>query len=212
MRESLRKSTQKLVDAERRDEQARIAAELHDRIVQRVFALGLALASSSARRNPDLQPFIDETDDIIRDPREVIFNLNQATSTPARPALLRSAIINVLEHTVAALDFTLTLHLDGPIDELAAVLAVVRESLSNVARNAHATAATLGVVMSASELQSTVSDTGIGLTDNGPSGNGRRTSKLAHTSSRVERTSAMVNRVPGVVVEWVLPIRHPVEN
>lgn len=106
MRLSLRASTDRLVDSELRDEQARIAADLHDRVIQRVFGLGLGLTSAAARRNPDLEGFIDETDAIIRDLREVVFNLHQTISAPVRSTRMRSAIIDVVEGSVAALGFT----------------------------------------------------------------------------------------------------------
>lgn len=110
MRVSLRASTDRLVDGELRDEQARIAADLHDRVIQRVFGLGLSLTSAASRGKPELQPFIDETDLIIRDLREVVFNLNRAFSPGRR---LGSAIIDVLEGAVSALGFTPTLNFDG---------------------------------------------------------------------------------------------------
>ena len=52
MRDTLRTSMTRLVDAERHDEQARIAADIHDRSIQRVFALGLGLTSAAQRRSP----------------------------------------------------------------------------------------------------------------------------------------------------------------
>ncbi len=160
MRDSLHAYAGHAADTERVEEQARIAADLHDRIIQRVFGLGLALTSAAAQRNPDLQPFIDETDDIIRDLREVIFNLNAAASGPAQPARLRAAIIDILESSVAALGFTPTLHFDGPIDDInldpalqAEVLAVTRESLSSLARHPHVTSATLYVTATSDKLR-----------------------------------------------------------
>ena len=117
MRENLRASTVQLLDSERRSEQARIAADVHDRIIQRVFGLGLGLTSAAARRNPDLQPFIDETDEIIRDLREVIFNLSDFASSDRR-VRLRSEVFAILERSAAALGFTPTLQFDGPVDDI----------------------------------------------------------------------------------------------
>ncbi|WP_158021317.1 CHASE3 domain-containing protein [Mycolicibacterium chubuense] len=214
MRESLRASTDRLVDSELRDEQARIAADLHDRVIQRVFGLGLGLTSASARRNPDLEPFIDETDAIIRDLREVIFNLHHAIAPPGRSTRMRAAIIDVVESSVAALGFTPTLQFEGPVDEApirpdlhAAVLAVVRESLSNVARHAQGTAAWVNVVVTASELRVIVRDNGIGVTDADVLGHGRRNIASRAEQFGGEATIGDVNPGAGAVVEWVVPLQ-----
>ncbi len=225
MRTSLRASTERLIEGELREEQARIAADLHDRVIQRVFGLGLALTSASARRNPDLEPFIDETDTIIRDLREVIFNLNQSTSPLGPSKQLRAAIIEVLESSVSALGFTPALRFDGALDDAyippdlhAAVVAVVREALSNVARHSGATAATLSVAVTPEELRLTLCDNGIGVSADDVLGDGRR-----NFSARAKQFggAATVDNAcpgPGTVVEWAVPLARdnraaePLEN
>lgn len=62
--------------------------------------------------------------------------------------------------------------------QVAAVLAVVRESLSDVARHSQATDATLTIMVSAVDLRVTVQDNGIGVSENDPLGNGRRNINL----------------------------------
>lgn len=217
MRENLREATGRLLDSERRNEQARLAADLHDRVIQRVFGLGLALTSAHARRSRDLEPFIDETDEIIRDLREVIFNLDASTYQPAQSMRLRTAIIDVLESSVPALGFTPTLHLDGPIDQVAdhpdirtAVLAVVRESLSNIARHAQATAADLRVTATEDQLRIQVRDNGIGVTPADPTGKGRRNiaSRARELKGRADIRTA--DDGTGTVVEWVVPLSRTV--
>ncbi|UXA19007.1 CHASE3 domain-containing protein [Mycobacterium sp. SMC-4] len=216
MRLSLRASTDRLIDSELREEQARIAADLHDRIIQRVFGLGLSLTSANRRRNTDLQPFIDETDAIIRDLREVIFNLHQAISPPGRSTRIRSAIIDVVEGSVAGWDYSPTLQFEGPIDETpiqpelhAAILAVVRESLSNVARHSRATIASVTVKVDGGQLHITVRDNGIGVSDDDVMGHGRH-----NIVARAEQFggTAHIGQDPagtGTVVEWVVPLpRH----
>lgn len=218
MRENLRASTYRIVEGERRDEQARIAADLHDRIIQRVFGLGLGLTSASARRNPDLEPFIDETDEIIRDLREVIFNIHVSATPLDRPMRMRGAIIDIVESSVAGLGFTPTLHFQGPVDETplapemyAAVLAVVREALSNTARHSQATAASVCVAVSADELRITLDDNGIGISENDRLGSGRRNiqNRARQFGGRAEIRNA--NPGSGTVVDWVVPlsIREP---
>lgn len=80
MRERLRANAIWLADAHRRVEQARIAADLQGRIIQGVSDLALGLTSASARHRVDLEPFVRDSDKIIRDLGEVIFNLNESVT------------------------------------------------------------------------------------------------------------------------------------
>lgn len=213
MRNNLRTSATLLADAERRDEQARMAADLHDRIIQRVFGLGLGLTSAAKRRAPDLTPFITETDEIIHDLRRVIFDLNEGTSTLARAGVrLRIAIIDMVENNVTALGLAPTLDFDGPIDDCAnrpgmqaAVLAVLRESLANVARHARASAVTVRVVATGDEFSLSVQDNGIGISPTAAEGYGRR-----NIRTRAEQlggwAATMAGPDGGTIVQWKVPI------
>lgn len=213
MRDSLRSATSRLVGAELRDEQARIAADLHDRVIQRVFGLGLGLTSAAAHGKRDLTPFIDETDGIIRDLRESIFNLDHATASPLRVTRLRSAIIDMLDGNVSPLPFTPTLQLDGPIEAVAiaprlqaSVLSVIREALSNIARHSQATAATVKVVIGEDELQVVVEDNGIGISPDDALGNGRRNigARATQFGGRAEIRNGEDGT--GTIVDWRVPL------
>ena len=212
MRLSLRASTDRLVDSELRDEQSRIAADLHDRVVQRVFGLGLGLTSAATRVDADLTGFIDETDAIVRDLREVVFNLNQAISAPVWSSRLRSAIVDVVDSSAAALGFTPTVHFDGAVDARvrpqahAAALAVVRESLSNVARHAQAGAASVEVVVTDTVMRIVVRDNGIGVSERDPLGNGRR--NIVTRAAKLGGSAQIRSDGPGrgTVVDWSVPV------
>lgn len=215
MRDSLRAATGRLVDVELREEQARIAADLHDRVIQRVFGLGLGLTSAAARGNRELAPFIDETDGIIRDLRESIFNLHHSASSSTRAVRLRSAIIDMLDSRVSPLEFTPTLRFDGPIDEAtipqamqASILAVIRESLSNVARHAQASAATVSITVGKRYIRITIEDNGVGISEADIFGNGRRNidarAKQFGGSAEIRNASPG----PGTVVDWLVPLKQ----
>ncbi|KAB1976920.1 PAS domain-containing sensor histidine kinase [Streptomyces triticiradicis] len=157
-------------DREVMDERDRIARDLHDMAIQRVFGAGLALQSITARiTQPDtasrIHNVIGELDATIRELRGTIFNLSQPTQ---KAASLRA---QVLDETTAAQDrlgFAPTVEFDGPVDaalpdETAAhLLAVLREALSNVARHAHASAARVAV-RAGDELLLDVTDNGRGI-------------------------------------------------
>jgi HAMP domain-containing protein len=84
MRVSILGYGEQLADARQQltrvDEQVRVGAELHNRTVRRLFALGLTLTSIASRfpdLAPHLRPLIDETDDMLRELRRVIVDLPQ---------------------------------------------------------------------------------------------------------------------------------------
>jgi CHASE3 domain sensor protein len=84
MRSSLVRNSAELLAARHvlavNDERARMAADLQERTIQRVFALGLMLSSAAAREPGSVQtylPFIEETDAIIRELRRLIFDISQ---------------------------------------------------------------------------------------------------------------------------------------
>lgn len=189
----------------------RIARDLHDMVIQRVFGAGLALQSITARiTQPDtaarMHSIIGELDATIRELRGTIFNLGQPTQ---KAASLRA---QVLDETLAAQDrlgFAPSVEFAGPVDaalpdETAAhLLAVLREALSNVARHAHATAARVAV-HAGDELFLDVTDNGRGL------GRPTRSSGLTNLRRRAEKlggTFEVSDRSEGGTrLRWRIPL------
>ncbi|MBN0044731.1 PAS domain S-box protein [Streptomyces actuosus] len=148
----------------------RIARDLHDMVIQRVFGAGLALQSIGARLDradtgDRINKVIQELDATIRELRGTIFNLNQPAQ---RAASLRAQVLGETTAAQDRLGFTPTVGFDGPVDaalpdETAAhLLAVLREALSNAARHAHASAAWV-TVRAGDELLLEVHDNGRGI-------------------------------------------------
>jgi signal transduction histidine kinase len=154
----------------------RIARDLHDLVIQRLFATGMSLqgatslipAGEAAGR---VQQAVDELDDTIRDIRAAIFRL-QDRGGPEPPGV-QSRIAAIAEEMTRALGFAPWLRMDGrldtrvPVEVAEEMLAVLREALSNVAR--HAAARRVDVsVETASHLTLTVRDDGLGMAQPGP--------------------------------------------
>ncbi|MST34099.1 PAS domain S-box protein, partial [Acidimicrobiaceae bacterium USS-CC1] len=127
------------------EERERIARDLHDHVIQRLFAIGLGLA---AVRGGQLEPqvtdrlaeAVDALDLAIADLRTSIFDLRRSP----RPGGLRGEILAVADESTGPLGFQPQVRFGGPVDtsggdDLAAhVVGVVREGLANVARHARA--------------------------------------------------------------------------
>lgn len=152
------------------EDRARIARDLHDHVIQRLFAAGLSL-QSTAGRSPEVGPAIleqvDAIDQAITEIRTVVFALSGGG--PRRGQSLRHRLLDVVAELDHDLGTSPRLSFLGPVDllvraELAEdVVAVVRESLTNVARHARASRCDVEVAVEAQELRIRVDDDGVGF-------------------------------------------------
>lgn len=209
---------QRLVLLEDRD---RIARDLHDHVIQQVFATGLSLQSTAQRVPDDVRPLIiravDDLDLTIRQIRETIFELHHD-----EPHGIVERVTSAVRSAATALGFEPTLRIDGPshlvTDEalLADVQAVVREGLSNVARHAEATAADTSITIEPTRVSVEISDDGVGLAR----GEAERRSGLANLAARAVSRGGRCTVTPrdesaprpGTTLRWTaaLPLVSPV--
>jgi PAS domain S-box-containing protein len=150
------------------DERERIARDLHDTVLQRLFGLGLELQAMAIRAPGDLanriEAGVDEIDRIIREIRTAVFTLGSASRTGSLGQELNALTLQAKR----VLGFAPRLRLDGPVESSITpeirveLLASMREALTNIARHAHATEAE--VELSASDvLTMRVLDNGRGI-------------------------------------------------
>jgi signal transduction histidine kinase len=167
------------------EDRTRIAEDLHDVVIQRLFAVGLGLQAVSARIGADaarhrLSTFIDDIDDTIRAIRQTIFSLQQSREDGTG---LRSEALRVVSEAASTLGFEPELTFEGPLDSsvpektVPEVLAVLREALSNVARHAQAsaTSVTLTADPAGWRLALVVEDDGVGPSADDVPGSGTAT-------------------------------------
>ncbi len=151
------------------EDRERIARDLHDVVIQRLFATGMQLqgAVHQAVRPEVVQRInvaVDDLDATIRDIRRSIFELR----APVGPSL-RGELREAVEAAAGSLGFRPTLDTSGPVDSavpedvIPELLAVLREALSNVARHARATSARVSVRVSDGEVVLSVEDDGVGF-------------------------------------------------
>lgn len=155
------------------EDRERIARDLHDLVIQRLFATGMSLQGFLRKQElpqeaqDKLNNAIDELDKTVKQIRQTIFALQDNAVHDS----MRGRIIAEFEAFRSLCTFTPELQFEGAIDakvpeRLAAhVVAVVRELLSNVAKHAKASQAVILVRVEGDELSITVTDNGVGFTE-----------------------------------------------
>ncbi|MEP6626238.1 MAG: histidine kinase [Acidimicrobiia bacterium] len=198
-----------LAQSEDRD---RIARDLHDTVIQRLFAVGLSL-QGSVRLSADqmvvarLESAIDEVDVTVREIRTAIFELHPPRH-PGRSA--RQAAIAICVEAAPTLGFEPAIHFDGPVDAAVGdgiaqhLLAVQREALSNVAKHASARTVDLTLETHGNTVSLTIEDDGVGLGEHDHRGDG-----LANMEARALELGgafSIANRPGGgTVCRWSVP-------
>jgi two-component system, NarL family, sensor histidine kinase DevS len=201
-----RRDAERVVVLEDRD---RIAKDLHDTVIQRLFASAMTLMSTiKITQKPDVarrvQRAVDDLDETIRQIRSTIFALQVEPGDET----LRSRIHAVVDAATESLNFSPTVRLDGLLDTAVSpergeqVLAVLQEALSNVVRHAGARRVSVSVDVR-DEIIVRVEDDGSGI----PEG-GRRSGlrNLAHRAEALGGTFDARARDGGTVLVWRVPV------
>lgn len=190
------------------EDRERIARDMHDNVIQRLFATGMSLQSAAPMSDPHvrakLDTAVDELDAAIKDIRHAIFALHRVPG--ARP--LSAEIATVCGDAAVTLGFAPELRLSGRMADIpeavsADLLAVVREALSNVARHASASSAHVAVEVG-DEVRVVVTDDGRGLPPDAVR------SGLANLARRAERRGGSFTLEPGAdsgtTLTWSVPL------
>jgi len=163
------------------EDRERIARDLHDTVIQRLFATGMSL-QGLARLTTDtqvadrIQQAVDDLDDTIRDIRGAIFSL-QAHERGEQS--LRVMVLALASEAIPPLGFEPRIHFDGPVDSAIEsaladhLLATLRELLSNVTKHAGATAVDIYLRVGV-DVSLAVIDNGVGITRERKGGHGLR--------------------------------------
>ena len=195
------------------EDRDRIARDMHDHVIQRLFATGLSLQSTSRlAEHPTVRARLDEAvdnlDAAIKDIRQTIFELHRAKPTRE----LREEIADLVRGSTQTLGFVPDLTIEGRLDSLTAALeadlvAVVREGLANVVRHAKASSVSVRITINGT-IQIEVADDGIGVPPTAVQ------SGLANLRERAESHGGSLSlraRTPrGTALVWeALPDRDP---
>ncbi len=196
-------------------EREQIARDLHDTVIQRLFATGMSLQAATRLRSRDelvnrAMHVVDEIDEAIRELREAIFGLHSLDAGESFAA----EIEKIADTYVDSLGFTPVVRL-GNLPPLADdlrqdLIAVAREALSNVARHAQATTATLTVSADQERLQLRVTDNGTAAPSPLPSTPGLSGHGLANIAARAEAHEGTMRFEAGPSggseLTWIVPL------
>jgi two-component system, NarL family, sensor histidine kinase DevS len=204
-------------DAERLslfEDRDRIARDLHDLVIQRLYATGMSLEGTMPMiTRPEVKirisNAVDAMDDTIKDIRATIFALQARDHADAQPDI-RGTIVALVEEMIPVLGFAPSLRLGAGLRTQVAgevadqALAVLREALSNAARHAQASQVDVTVDVSPDGLLSVqVTDNGVGIPEGG------RRSGLRNLASRAEKLGGellLAPADPGTRLDWRIPI------
>jgi signal transduction histidine kinase len=190
----------------------RLARDLHDHVIQRLFGMGLALQSLAVRAAPDisavLQKQVAEADAIIAEVRATIYALGMGGSSRG----VRDDILALVGELRCSVGFELDISFDGPVDTAISegvaehLRATIREAVTNIERHAQATEATISLTASDGYWQLQVADNGRGLGGEGREGG----LGLTNLRRRAEKLNGQFDiagaPTGGTVLTWRVPI------
>ncbi|MPY51541.1 sensor histidine kinase, partial [Streptomyces acidicola] len=191
-----RKDAEEIAVLQDRD---RIARDLHDLAIQRLFAAGMTLQSAGrfiehSEASERVARAVDDLDETIKIIRSTIFGL-RAREGAAGPGL-RARVVRVVGEAAPVLGFAPSLRMEGLLDTQVPketadhVVAVLSEALTNVARHAHADRTEVVLETDGRELRLAVSDNGVGIPPDGRrSGLHNMAERAAQLGGRLELTS-----------------------
>jgi signal transduction histidine kinase len=191
------------------DDRDRIARDMHDHVIQRLFATGLSLQSAARLAThplvqPRIEDAVDDLDGAIKEIRQAIYQLHRSV----RPDETSERLTALAASFTEALGFRADLQIDGSLDRLGPllasdVLAVVREGLANVAKHAGATQVGATVHVEDESLCVEVADDGSGVDPTSARGG------LVNLSERAAAHRGTFEILPetphGTLLRWRVP-------
>ena len=192
------------------DDRQRLAGDLHDRVIQRLFGAGLSLQGIAGAAKTDglsdrLNAVITEIDDTIREIRSTIFELSLIDPEQG----IRAQIIALLRELSQVVGFEVRSAFDGPVDtgisdDVAGhLLATVREAVTNIGRHADATKADVLLSVHGDLCRLQVSDNGRGMGGTGTTGGGLGLNNMRRRAEKLQGHLGLTgNSAGGTTLDW----------
>ena len=203
------------------EDRERIAQDLHDTVIQRLFATGLGLQGAARlAERPEviarIEQAVEDLDLTVKHIRTAIFGLER---TRPQTEGVRRRMLALTAEAAGSLGFEPRVLFDGPVDaavgeeQSADLLATLRESLANVAKHARATSVDVTVRATDAELDLEVADDGRGREASDgdadrDAGGGKGLGNMAKRAERWGGSCTVADRPGGgTLVSWRVPRR-----
>jgi signal transduction histidine kinase len=195
------------------EDRDRLARDLHDTVIQRLFGVGLSLQSMAGRASDDtakrLGAAVAEIDQVIHQVRSTIYELGMTGQSRG----IRDNVITLVRELDTIVGFEVQVSLEGPVDASISdqvaehLLATVRESVTNIGRHANATQALVHLVVEGDQCRLTISDNGIGIGSSEP-GRGLGLTNLRRRAEKLNGTFSIEEAENGgTSLVWQVPVR-----
>jgi signal transduction histidine kinase len=196
------------------EDRGRIARDLHDHVIQQLFAAGMELQTVAGATSPEIADRIAQTvadiDASISHIRTVVFALSRPAAD--RHATVRHVIIDLANEVAPRLTRTPNVSFAGPVDLVVTdaladdVVAVVREALMNIVKHAHAEHSAVELTVGDDSLTLRITDDGRGA------GDSSRRSGISNLEQRAVRRGGSFefdSGETGTRLTWTVPIGEP---
>jgi signal transduction histidine kinase len=193
------------------EDRDRIARDLHDSVIQRLFAIGLSLQGTARLvERPEavmrIGEAIEKLDETIRQLRKAIFDIELTINKEG----LHPKVLDLVHELRPVLGLLPQVSFSGPVDTVVSaalveeVLAVLREALTNVGKHAHASQVVI-TIAAGEELRLVVADDGDGISDGNAAGLGLK--NLRHRAERLGGNVELgTSREGGTRLTWHVPL------
>jgi signal transduction histidine kinase len=194
------------------EDRNRIARDLHDHVIQRLYATGMMLQQVVSKVDDDARARIEvgvaTLDDTIRQIRNTILTLRSPEDDPG--STFGTLVATIAREAAPLLGFQPVIALEPPVQELSGALAgdlaaCVREGLSNIVRHARAEAVELRGSIEDGELTLVLKDDGIGIRSSRRSGLDNLDKRVQHHGGSLEIASPADG---GAELTWRVPVRR----
>lgn len=194
------------------DDRDRIARDLHDRVIQRVFAVGMSLQAAVRLSDRDqiverVNKAVDDLDTTVTEIRTAIFELGNKTITGG----LRHSVLELTEEMASSLGVRPEVTFKGPVDNAISqriadsLLAVLREALTNAGKHAKATNYVVTISV-AEDVCLEVQDNGIGIEVSQAFGAGLGLLNLRSRAERLGGSFEILTGEDGTRLLWRVPV------
>ena len=195
------------------EERDRMARDLHDGVIQRLFAIGLSLqgltvAQAGRAVAGSIGAVVEDIDETIRQVRATIFELG----SEGRGRGIRAGVVALTEELRPVLGFRVPVDFVGPVDSVLSdeaaeqLMATLREALTNIARHARATSASVTLTVDGRDCRLEVRDDGRGMVGTPEPGGGHGLPNMASRAECLGGTFEVRQPVEGgTTLVWRVP-------